>query len=93
MNDDIRHFGVKGMKWGVRKDRSAARKSRAEKRQKRARSIVKPSTKTTIKAVAAALAVYGSMRAVEYYTIHRMNVTWAKQAERNLREMQLSSLL
>lgn len=36
MQDELRHFGVKGMKWGVRKDQYKAmnRKQRAETRKK-----------------------------------------------------------
>ncbi len=48
MENELYHYGVKGMKWGVRKDRSSSRKNKTKgwsKDAKRANSIKKKSVK------------------------------------------------
>ena len=40
-NDELKHYGVKGMKWGVRKDRSDTNKMKMDKKCKTGKAVVR----------------------------------------------------
>lgn len=40
-NDELKHYGVKGMKWGVRKDRNDTNKMKMDKKRKTGKAVVR----------------------------------------------------
>lgn len=70
MSDDLKHYGVKGMRWGVRKDRSSSEKKSNE----------------TLKKAGAIAAASLAISAATAISIAQRNTRRNREAERLIQE-------
>jgi len=67
VEDFLEHFGVKGMKWGVRKERKAAERAAMTPEQKRAQTVKKKARKKIAVNTAIFVGIPASRIATRYF--------------------------